>query len=204
MKANEVPTLVEDEVRTEIIFPFFKNAPFEPLIYVEVGTFVGGNICRVGEYAKTLSKVVKIYGIDDFHFVNISDPGFKDTGVTQHGQYNTFKEDFLAKATQNIEECGLGSIITLVNLDSIEATQYFQDRSIHILFLDGNHSYQYVAPELKAWIPKVHPEGCLLGHDWPCDGIQKAVRENFTDDEIFITSTNGGYRTGKNYADNNS
>jgi hypothetical protein len=35
-----------------------------------------------------------------------------------------------------------------------------------MFFLDTSHTYEDTKAELAAWIPKLHPEGLLCGHDY--------------------------------------
>lgn len=53
------------------------------------------------------------------------------------------------------------------------------DQSFDLVFIDGNHSYEYVKNDIKNLYPKVKKGGLLTGHDyneqWP--GVMKAVNE---------------------------
>ena len=188
-----VNTLVEEEVRSEIFQPFITSAQGGEVI-VEVGTFVGGNLCRVGELIKHSTKDIKLIGVDDFHFVNISNVSLSDAGL-HFGEYDTRQESFYQTLLKNLDAYVLSNLVQLIDSDSIEASKLFQNNSIDLLFLDANHSYPYTTNELKAWIPKVKNGGIISGHDWPCDGIQMAVKENLSNNDIKITSTNGAYWT---------
>lgn len=51
-----------------------------------------------------------------------------------------------------------------------------------LVYIDGDHKYEAVAADLRAWWPKVRPGGLLAGHDFICPGeevpwpgVQKAV-----------------------------
>lgn len=50
--------------------------------------------------------------------------------------------------------------------DSVEAAQRFQDKSVSLLFVDTTHTYEKTRQELEAWLPKVHPDGVICGHDY--------------------------------------
>ena len=39
-------------------------------------------------------------------------------------------------------------------------------RSVHGIFIDGDHSYEAVRADLAAWEPKLVPGGILAGHDF--------------------------------------
>lgn len=175
-------TLVEEEVRSELIVPYLKSL-VEPC-YVEVGVFLGGNILRV--YDRVPS--IEAYGVDNFSYSNISSQSMEWAGVSKNKQFIDQVHDNL-----NIGLDEYKRNIAIIGMDSIKASMWFDYGEIDCLFLDGNHEYDYVRKELAAWIPKIKKGGLLVGHDWPEQGIQKAVREHFPNSEIKVSSTNGGY-----------
>jgi len=46
-----------------------------------------------------------------------------------------------------------------------EALTHFNDESIHLLHIDGCHSYEAVKNDFEKWSPKVVPGGIILFHD---------------------------------------
>jgi len=59
-----------------------------------------------------------------------------------------------------------GRDVVFVRLDSIEASKNFPDDGLDFLYLDGNHTYESVSADTRAWYPKVRPGGIIAGHDW--------------------------------------
>jgi len=55
----------------------------------------------------------------------------------------------------------------------------FADEGADVLFIDANHSYDFVKRDFLSWLPKVKKGGCILFHDyvdlWP--DVQKFVNE---------------------------
>jgi hypothetical protein len=55
----------------------------------------------------------------------------------------------------------------------------FSDKTIDMVFIDANHTYDAVKADIEAWLPKVRKIIC--GHDyadgWP--GVKQAVNEKF-------------------------
>lgn len=47
----------------------------------------------------------------------------------------------------------------------------------YFLYLDGNHTYEFVLRDLLDYAPKVKPDGLILGHDFFHDAF--ADRENY-------------------------
>lgn len=171
-------TLVENEVRDELIFPVLGKGQ----TYVEIGVFVGGNILRVHDFSISNNLNLSITGIDNFRFDNISPESFKWAGVDS-------SENFESYVRRNLEHTN----ISLINSYSEKAVLSFENESIDILFIDGDHDYTAVLNELVQWIPKVKDGGYIIGHDWPCSGVKQAVKETFFQTPL-ISSTGGGYR----------
>jgi len=63
---------------------------------------------------------------------------------------------------------------------SEEAAKAIPNNSLDFVFLDGNHSYEYVKKDIKIWTKKIRIGGILAGHDvdnvnFP--GVRQAVDE---------------------------
>jgi len=51
------------------------------------------------------------------------------------------------------------------------------NNSIDIIFIDGNHSYEYVYKDIVKYSSKLKPAGLLTGHDIDYPGVNRAVKE---------------------------
>jgi len=56
--------------------------------------------------------------------------------------------------------------LRVMKLPSLEAAPLFKDGYFDLVFIDGDHSYDAVIADIKAWIPKVRNGGILCGHDY--------------------------------------
>jgi predicted O-methyltransferase YrrM len=63
-----------------------------------------------------------------------------------------------------------------IRLPSVKAAELFEDESIDFVYIDGDHAYEPVMADLKAWIPKVRKGGIVSGHDYKVSDISKAAR----------------------------
>lgn len=67
--------------------------------------------------------------------------------------------------------------------DSTVAAGDWSDNSVGMFFLDTDHTRETTRRELAAWLPKIHPEGIICGHDyypdpkWPTTEVNVAVDE---------------------------
>lgn len=69
---------------------------------------------------------------------------------------------------------------------SEDAAVEFADDRFDLVFLDGDHGYEAVSKDIRAWWPKIAPGGWLGGHDYRSDmgfGVVEAVEE-WADEEI--------------------
>jgi hypothetical protein len=67
----------------------------------------------------------------------------------------------------------------LLREKSWDAAKQFEDNSLDLVYIDGDHTYQGVVRDLAAWFPKVRKGGMICGDDigWP--GVKRAVDEFF-------------------------
>lgn len=71
-------------------------------------------------------------------------------------------------------------------IDSVLASKKFPNKSLDIVFIDGDHSYKQVIKDIDAWLPKIRKGGIIAGHDFINSnfGVIKAVHERFNDPVI--------------------
>lgn len=55
---------------------------------------------------------------------------------------------------------------TFKEKDCAEAATDWADGSVGLLFLDTSHHLEATRRELAAWLPKMHPNGIMCGHDY--------------------------------------
>lgn len=80
--------------------------------------------------------------------------------------------------------------------ESSEATRHFPDKCVDLLFIDANHTYEFVKRDIQKWLPKMKPGSIMAGHDYgrddyrPYQGVYDAVNEMFSGkvDEKYVKS----------------
>lgn len=69
------------------------------------------------------------------------------------------------------------SRVTIIQDFSVNAAKGVLDASLDFVFIDGDHSYEGVVDDIRAWQPKVRENGWLIGHDWNIPDVKRAVEE---------------------------
>lgn len=54
----------------------------------------------------------------------------------------------------------------LMKMTSAQAAALIPDRSLDVVYIDGNHEANFVLDDLYTWTRKVRPGGLLAGHDY--------------------------------------
>jgi hypothetical protein len=176
--STEITTIVENEVRNELIYP---SIPMDG-IYVETGVFLGGNIARVQEHVDDIKSNVTVIGVDDFSFSNISREHFMFVHLPPN-----------LKSYKELVQQNINPKIQLRSGNSIDVMSQFDNESIDVIFIDDNHEYGHVKNLLSVVLPKMKKGGIIIGHDWNDDGVSQAVKEFFGRMPDKISSSNGGY-----------
>lgn len=139
----------------------------ENLVGVEVGVYKAQSLLTILENCKN---VKKIYGIDSYqpyadylgHYYEIDKSSIDGIRVVAYA--NILK----SKKIQNIE---------IIEKDSHEAVNKFEDESIDFVFLDAYMNYDQAIQDLNDWYPKVKSGGLFCGDDYHSKIIQDAVNE---------------------------
>jgi hypothetical protein len=97
-----------------------------------------------------------------------------------------YKEPFKMSDAERAAKMYLSEFIkngkcTMHKKYSNEGCREFEDESVDLVFIDANHSYNFVKEDIECWYPKIRPGGILAGHDYCSSfpGVEKATREYF-------------------------
>jgi hypothetical protein len=111
-----------------------------------------------GEYTEVLAKSgLTVYAIDpwdeavEYPYYN----GKSNPQVVEDENYAITKNR--VAPYQNVE---------LIKRTSMDALELFEDESLDAVYIDGNHSFKYVAEDIASWIKKVKKGGFVCGHDY--------------------------------------
>ena len=119
-----------------------------------------------GRYSKWICQKVpniKLYCIDPWNAY--------DEYVEQHGEAGQVVLDDCYKAAK---ERLAPYNVKFIKKTSMKALKDFEDESLDFVFIDGNHTYEYVAEDIAQWEKKVRKGGIVSGHDfWRSSEMKK-------------------------------
>ena len=143
-----------------------------PLLMAEIGSFTGASALALAEYCE------RLYCVDTWDGSDNPDDPINEL-------YAIHKGDVWTAFWENVKH--LDPICFPLKKTSLRAAEFLtqsRDR-FDLVFLDGDHRYESVASDIKAWLPLVSPGGILCGHDYDqrpnpqFPGVNKAVEERF-------------------------
>lgn len=108
-----------------------------------------------GWYSRYLCSIpgLKLYCIDPW----LSYPDYVENHHDQNGMDGAY---LIAKRRMKGYNC------ELIRKTSLEAVKDVADNSLDFVFIDGNHSFEFVVDDISAWSKKVRPGGIVAGHDY--------------------------------------
>lgn len=134
-------------------------------LFAEIGFNVGAEIgVRRGRFSRHLCKCnpkLRLYCIDPW-----MPYGKKYTEKRQDGIYR--------EALKVLEPYN----VTIIRETSIDALRHFGDETLDFIFIDGDHTFDYVAPDIIYWSKKVKSGGIVSVHDYYSfgwSGVKQAV-----------------------------
>lgn len=140
--------------------------------FVEVGAFLGKSTAFLAVEIVNSGKKIELHVVDTWA------PAASDATCTLYG--NLF-ERFCAK----IDRPEFKGIVNIHRMYSHQAARRFEDGSLDLVWLDGDHSYRAVRLDIDSWHRKLKKPGALraggvlAGHDYYELGVRQAVDERF-------------------------
>lgn len=133
-----------------------------PAVWVEVGVFQGQSLAWLGREVLTRGLDVTIHGVDTFD-------GWTGTlrGKALRAAFDGYTGE-LGKA--------LGDRWHVHEMTSVRGSCLFTPKSVDVVWLDADHSYDAVRRDINAWQPNVKEGGVIGGDDWNFEETSRAVR----------------------------
>jgi predicted O-methyltransferase YrrM len=128
------------------LYQLFAELGFK--VGAEVGLFRGRNARQMFRDIPGL----KLYGIDAYDDQPYST---RHKSVPRYDRNRSMMEGRMK-----------GRNITVIDKFSEEAVQEIPYDSLDFVYIDGDHSYDYVMTDIILWSRRVHPGGIVSGHDY--------------------------------------
>jgi predicted O-methyltransferase YrrM len=139
---------------------------------LEVGSGMGGSVAVMASAALSSTRLVAVDPFVPYDEENVTLCKDVEVGTV---------EDFYE--TVSVLK---GKDISLLRLSSKEAVGKFEDCSLDLVLVDGNHSFSHALFDLKAWWEKLRPGGVILLHDLSgrFPGVVRAAKEFEAEKEV--------------------
>ncbi len=131
----------------------------EGKVIVEIGSYLGASASFLAAAISRSSKDGRLYCVDTW----------QNHGMTEGGR------DTLAEFLENT--ASYREWLTPLRGSSSEVADSFEHK-VDFLFVDGDHSYEGVLEDVKAWLPKLNEGALVAFHDigW-AEGVNRVIAE---------------------------
>lgn len=155
-------------------YRIFHDAQFE--IIGEIGVLAGKNAAKMIQDIQPK----EFHGIDPWlsQDKEVYDDGNNKKQSEQDRRYEEAKKR-IKKASEQVD-----CVFKLHRGFSEDILPTFEDNYFDMIYIDGNHGYEYVLQDLELAYQKVSEEGCICGHDFVPDknhgrfpSVYQAVKE---------------------------
>lgn len=156
------------QVDQEALIKLVRSLQIEKPICVEIGSYIG-----VSANALLRGGAGHVYCIDLWSGCPADEETWKNSWLIG-------KECGQLVLNRFIENVPFLTHVTPIVGESVWWAKHWPFKA-DFIFIDGNHNYDNVSADIKAWWPHVKSGGILCGHDYgdSCPGVTKAVDEIF-------------------------
>ncbi len=141
---------------------------------LEVGVAYGYH----AEYLMERHKDIEYFGIDPYL------PGYDPADAFASDVERIFPE-VSGRSMDILYSCVYANFMnyfgrgTLIRRRSADASEYFADGSLDIVYIDGDHRPESVLNDLRNWFPKVRFGGVICGDDYNWPGAAEVITDFF-------------------------
>jgi predicted O-methyltransferase YrrM len=130
-------------------------------VAVEIGSFKGKSAVALGLGAQRVG--ARVYCIDPH------DPFIGVAG-------GVFGPGDLKDKIRHIHTFDLGDVVFPICLSSTRVAEIW-DKPVDLLWIDGDHTYEFVSKDFLGFSPHVVPGGVIILHDREMEGVAKLISE---------------------------
>jgi hypothetical protein len=130
-------------------FAFWLVEQLRPRMLVELGTHHGFSYFSFCQAIRMSRLSTAAFAVDTW------------AGDEHAGVYG----DEVYQSVQAFNSDKYSDISTLMKMPFADALQYFEDRSVDLLHIDGRHYFEDVKTDFESWLPKLSDRAVVLLHD---------------------------------------
>lgn len=139
------------------LYSLARRAPQDARI-VEIGSWLGKSSVVFGLACKG-KRSARVTCIDPFDAT-----GDERSAKTYKRKSMALENSLFQNFTANVKDAGVASYIDPIKGLSVPAAETWKD-PIDIVFIDGDHTYEAVCADIRAWAPHIKPGGIMCLHD---------------------------------------
>jgi predicted O-methyltransferase YrrM len=143
-------------------------------LFVEVGTAFGRSAAAMGDFIRQSGKPITFYTCDTFDESHLHQDIADQLAVQRE---RCGPQPFALIAQAMIAAAGVERFATVSQSASVNYADRFATASLDFVFIDGDHGYQSVLDDIRAWLPKVKDGGWLGGHDIGIPEVRQALAD---------------------------
>ena len=143
--------------------------------FVEIGTAFGRSAAMMGDLIRQSGKRVEFWTCDTFDEANLHQD-IANHLAAERKRCGSVSFEGLAMAM--IRAAGVHEYVIPCKRASVDFAKGFEDASLDFVFIDGDHSYDQVLADMRAWLPKVKDGGWLGGHDVGIPEVRQALADS--------------------------
>lgn len=145
------------------------------IIGCEIGVCWAENLCHMLECCDNIKKVIAIDPFIEFQDY---------AGYVKSDDIVGWKE----LALSNIDSIGAADRVDFKIMTSDDAVSLIEDHSLDFIFIDGNHSQEYVRKDIRNYYDKVKVGGIFAGHDYSMSSVSTELHLFLEEKNIPSTS----------------
>jgi len=89
-----------------------------------------------------------------------------------------------AELYRNLVRARVGDIVFVVSLPSLNVARGWTEKNVGLLFIDGDHRYEAVRADYKAWFPFVVKGEIIAFHDSNLLDVRRVINEAIKQGEL--------------------
>lgn len=132
-------------------------------LYAQLGYTVGCEIgVEKGKNAQTMFEIIpnlKLYGVDAYK-------QHPQASYAYHAALRHWDDQYLQNVKQQCLKRMKGRDFTLLEGFSEDVVERIKDNSLDFVYIDADHSYDFVMQDIILWGRKIRKGGIISGHDY--------------------------------------